>query len=248
LYTRKSDGKKCRLTLGEYPAMTLAEACRLSGRYRNDVRDSKDPAAERRDAKQAMTFAALAEQWLERRAKVKKRRSWPEDERMLRRNILPVIGSMKAEAVTKGDVLSLIHGIVDRGAQYQANRNLRLIHSIYRWGWDHDLVGSNPASRIAMPCEEVARSRVFSDAEISRFWTGILAAPMTRPVQLVLCLALLTGARINELAEARRIEFDLPSALWIIPGRRPLPGKKTEGGTKNKIDHVLPLSGLATGL
>ena len=68
---------------------------------------------------------------------------------------------------------------------------------------------------------------------------------MTRPVQIALELALLTGARISEVLEARKIEFDLTQSLWTIPGRRPPPRtKKPEGGTKNKLDHVLHLGDL----
>lgn len=247
LYTRMSDGKKCRLTLGEYPAMTLAEACRRAGRLRNEARDGKDPAAERREAKQALTFEGLAESWLERHAKLKKR-SWREDARNLRLNVLPAIGRMKAEAVTKADVLRLLHAIADRGATTQANRNLALVRAIYNWGLDHDLVPHNPALRIPAPCEEIERKRVLSDREIARFWTGLTASRSTRPVQLALCLSLLTGVRINEIAQARKSEFDLALGLWLIPGRRPLPGDKREGGTKNKRDHALPLSALAISL
>jgi integrase len=248
LYTRRSDGKKCRLTLGEYPALSLAEACRLAGRHRNEARDGRDPAAERREAKQAMTFQDLAERWLERHAKVKKR-SWPEDERMIRSNLLPALGLIKVDAVTKADVLRLVHAIMDRGASYQANRNLSLVRTIFNWGADHDLVQSNPALRIPMPAEEVERTRVLSHYEIPFFWSGIRSSPMTRPVQIALQLALGTGARINEILTARKAEFDLAESLWTIPGRRPLPWeKKPEGGTKNKLDHVLPLSGMAVEL
>jgi len=248
LYTRKSDSKKCRLTLGEYPVLSLAEACRLAGRHRSDARDGKDPAGERREAKQALTFETLAERWLERHAKIKKR-SWQEDERMLRSNLLPALGAMKAEAITKSDVLRVIHGIMDRGASYQANRNLALVRTVFNWGLDHDLITVNPALRIPMPAEEVQRTRVLSGDEIRRVWSNLKSFPVTRPVQIALALALVTGARIDEVAASRKSEFDLAERLWTIPGGRPLPRKnKPEGGTKNKLDHLLPLSGLAVGL
>jgi hypothetical protein len=158
LYTRRSDRKNCRLTLGEYPALPLAEACRLAGRYRNDAWDGKDPAHERRKTKEALTFEALAKAWLERHAKVKKR-SWAEDERMMQTNLLPPLGAKKAQAVTKADVISVIHKIVDRGARTQANRNLALIRTIFNWAIDHDFVETNPALRIPKPAEEIERAR-----------------------------------------------------------------------------------------
>jgi integrase len=244
LYTRKSDSKKCRLTLGEYPALSLSEACHLASRHRNEAWEGKDPAAERRKAKEALTFERLALLWLERHAKVKKR-SWAEDERMMRTNLLPTLGAKKAESIAKSDVVATIHKIMDRGACYQANRNLALLRTIFNWAIDHDLVETNPALRIPRPAEEIERMRVLSEAEIRQFFAMIGSAPMTRPVQIALELALLTGARISEILEARKSEFDLTQSLWTIPGRRPLPRvKKLEGGTKNKLDHVLPLGDL----
>ena len=230
LYTRKSDSKKCRLTLGEYPS-SLAEACRFAGRHRNEVRDAKDPACERREAKQALTFEILAERWLERHAKIKKR-SWQEDERMLRSNLLPALGAMKAEAITKSDVLRVIHGIMDRGASYQANRNLALVRTVFNWGLDHDLITVNPALRIPMPGEEIQRTRVLAGDEIRRFWSNLKSSPMTRPVQIALKLAFVTGARIDEVAASRKSEFDLAERLWTIPGRRSLPRKNSPEGVR----------------
>jgi integrase len=54
-----------------------------------------------------------------------------------------------------------------------------------------------------------------------------------RLVGLALRLALLTGVRAGEAAEARKSEFE--GATWLIPGSR----------TKNKHDHLIPLSPLA---
>ncbi len=248
LYTRRSDGKKCRLTLGEYPALSLAEACRLAGRHRNAARDGQDPATERREARQAMTFRDLAELWFERHAKVKKR-SWPEDERMIRCNLLPALGAIKADAVSKADVLRMVHAIMDRGAKYQANRNLSLVRTVFNWGLNHDLVQANPALRIPMPAEEAERTRVLAPNEIRLFWAGIPSSPMTRPIQIALQISLCTGMRIGEILTARKAELNLAESLWAIPGRRPLPWeKKPEGGTKNKLDHLLPLSATAAEL
>ena len=166
---------------------------------------------------------------------------------MIRSNLLPSLGAKKAEAIAKSDVIGTINTIMDRGACYQANRNLALVRTIFNWAIDHDLVETNPALRIPMPAEEIERARVMSESEIRRFFAMIGSAPMTRPLQIALEMALLTGARIGEILEARKSEFDLPMSLWTIPGRRPLPrAKKSEGGTKNKLDHVLPLGPLTT--
>ena len=242
LYTRKSDSKKCRLTLGEYPArcqrpVTLRAGTEMKrGRARTLPRN----AAKRRKHLPSRNSLCSG---LSGTPKVKKR-SWAEDERMMRTNLLPTFGDKKAKSIAKSDVVATIHKIIDRGACYQANRNLALLRTIFNWAIDHDLVETNPALRIPRPAEEIERVRVLSEA-IRQFLAMIGSTPMSRPVQIALELALLTGARISEVLEARKSEFDLTQSLWTIPGRRPLPrAKRLEGGTKNKLDHVLPLGDL----
>ena len=88
VYTRHSDGKKRQVSFGEYPGMTLKEARRLAGGLRNDVRGGADPASRVEAACSAITFERLAEDWLEKHAKIR-RRSWREDERHIRKDVLP---------------------------------------------------------------------------------------------------------------------------------------------------------------
>jgi integrase len=241
LYTRKSDGKKCRVTLGEYPAMGLAEARRTAGGYRNDVRTGADPAGDRRDDKLALTFAMLAAEWLERYAKVQKR-SWREDERMLSHDVLPAIGAMKAGKVSKADVVKLVNAVYDRGATYQANQVLGLVQRIFKWGVKRGQVQESPAALLDKPGQEQARTRCLSEVEIRSFWYGLDRAPMTPPLRLVFRLALLLGQRANEIALARKAEIDLEARLWAIPKERFMPKGRKTSGTKNKRDHLLPLT------
>ena len=55
---------------------------------------------------------------------------------------------------------------------------------------------------------------------------------------LVLRLALVTGQRIGEICGARKAEIDLGKAEWTVPVKR----------TKNRREHVVPLSPLAVDL
>ena len=83
----------------------------------------------------------------------------------MRTNLLPTLGAKKAESITKSDVVATIHKIMDRGARYQANRNLALLRTIFNWAIDHDLVETNPALRIPRPAEEIERARVLAEPE-----------------------------------------------------------------------------------
>ncbi len=238
LYTRAGDGKKRRLRLGEYPAMGLAKAKAEAQRQRAAAGEGKDPASAKQEARGAMTFERLAAAYLERHAKIKKR-SWAEDERMLGYDLLPALGHIRADAVTKREIIAVLdakaHG---DGAGHMANRLRSLVLTIYNWGVAEDLLSVNPAAGIKQRVDEDPRERALSDAEIKRFWLGLDDAVMTAGVRSVLRLALLTGQRVNEIAGAERSEFDMERGIWNIPGSR----------TKNKQPHAVPLSPLAASM
>jgi integrase len=81
--------------------------------------------------------------------------------------------------------------------------------------------------------KEAGNRRDVARSQIRLFWDGIIEPPVPRLVGLALRLALLTGVRVGEAAEARKSEFE--GATWLIPASR----------TKNKRDHLIPLSPLA---
>src|SRR5271166_1771984 len=73
LYRRKSDEKRCRVHLGCYPEMSLAQA-RMEARKRLvEVSSGSDPAATMRLKQEVATFAEMAGYWLEQYAKKRRK-------------------------------------------------------------------------------------------------------------------------------------------------------------------------------
>ena len=109
--------------------MTLADAHKAHAEAMKKVEQGIDPGAEavteRAEERQAPTVAVLADEYLEKWAKPRKR-SWREDERILQKDVLPEWGRRKAKDITRRDVIRLLDGIVDRGAGIMANRTLAL--------------------------------------------------------------------------------------------------------------------------
>ena len=73
-----------RMTLGPYPALSLADARQLARAALRDAAHGADPAGEKQAQRRAESFGELAELYLDKHAKVLKR-SWREDERTLSR-------------------------------------------------------------------------------------------------------------------------------------------------------------------
>jgi Arm DNA-binding domain len=124
----RARGVQRRLTLGNYPAVTLAAARKLARKAFAEVAEGRDPSVEKRERRgrgKADSFRAVAAEYLERHAK-RHKRSWREDERLINRELLPQWGTRRISEISKADVLKLIDATSDR-APIMANRLLALI-------------------------------------------------------------------------------------------------------------------------
>ena len=250
VYVYRLSGRLRRMTLGQYPALSLAKARAeaTSGKVARD--DGQDPAAaataERQAKRQAATVKELTEEYIARYA-MKSKKSWREDERLLNREVIPHLGRHRAVDVRRGDVIDLLEKIADR-APIVANRTLAVLRRAYNWAIEVDFSGieSSPCFRVRAPAKEHSKDRVLNSAEIKAVWAALgqdREAPLpsgwpSRPTRLALKLALVTGQRINEIAGAHIDEFDFQSGWWTIPASR----------AKNDFAHRVPLTGLALEL
>jgi integrase len=230
MYRVKGDPKKRRLTLDSYPAMTLATAREKALETSLAAKRGQDPAAEKQGHREASSFTSLAEQYLEKHAK-RKKRSWREDARVIEKELLPKWGGRKACDIRRHDVHALLDGIVDRGSNIQANRTLALVRKIFNWGLGRSIVDHNPCLKIEAPARENQRQRVLSENELRTIWQAFDELGPT--MSAMFKLRLLTAQRGGEVASMRWRDVDLGSgSSWTIPPQ----------SSKNGLAHHVPLS------
>src|SRR5213593_2798922 len=164
-------GRLRRLTLGNHPPLSLADARDLAHEALRSVRLGADPAAEKKQERAAETFADLAAQYIELYAKMRKK-TWREDDRIIKNKLNPAFGKVRAKDVTRADVRLLLETIAAR-APIEANRTLAVCRKMYNWAISRDLLESNPCARISAPGEEHRRERVLSDNEIRTIWKDL---------------------------------------------------------------------------
>jgi len=236
------ESKKRRLTIGVYSKISLAEANRKYAEAREMVAKGVDPGsktvAERQEERKAPTVETLATEYLEKWARPRKR-SWREDERILKKDVIPEWGRRKAREITKRDVIRLLDGIVDRGAGIMANRTLATIRKMFNFAVSRDIVPVSPCLAVRSPAQEQRRDRVLTTDEIHAFWHALEEAKMmAEGTKLALKLQLVTGQRKAEIVTAAWDEIDLTDKWWTIPPEK----------AKNKMAHRVPLSPLALEL
>ncbi|MCM2505787.1 tyrosine-type recombinase/integrase [Aureimonas altamirensis] len=237
IYTAEGDGEKRRVTLGRHPALTLEKARRKALDLAAAVADGGDPASDKRASREAMTFADLAGLYVERYAK-RNKKSWEQDDRLLRVEVLPVIGKKKMTAVTKRDVLDIIEAKAEAGFLVQSNRLLALLRKLGNWAVAEDYIAASPAAGVKPRSKPVSRDRVLSEDEVAAIWKALPGAALRGVTRDVFRLLLLTGQRSGEVSGMRRSEVDVDAALWTIPAAR----------TKNGRAHTVPLSPAAMEL
>ena len=239
IFLYRFQGTSRRMTFGNYPETSLADAHAAHAKSRQLLEQGNDPATVEQDAKEesrrSPSIKRLAAEYIGKYAKPRKR-SWKEDERILNKDVVPRWGKRKAQDITRRDIILLLDEIVDRGALIQANRTLATIRKMYSFAMGRGILESSPCVAIPAPSKENRRDRVLNETEIKTFWNKLSTAKMEKYTALALKLQLITAQRKGEVAGAEWKDFDLKNGWWTIPANK----------AKNGFPHRVPLSSLAT--
>ena len=235
----RANGAPKKFTLGPYPAVDLATARRRAQEALGRVAGGEDPAA----SKQASRAAAGAERranedrvehvvdlFVERYAKIKTR-DWRNTERMLKVDVVGRWDGRHLSQITRADVHEMLDAIaIERKKPIQANRVFAQFRKLCGWAVSKDIIQRSPCDGVTAPSRESRRDRVLTEDEVKLAWAAF--STIGWPFGPVAKLLLLTGMRRDEVAEGRWSEIDLRAKTWTLPGAR----------TKNKRDHIIPLS------
>jgi len=235
---RDHQGKSARETIGKYPDIGLSAARARADDMRKRVANGQPPVERAGD-----TFEVVAARYVNEYA-LRNKRSGDRDARNLALHVLPRWKDRPLSAIKRADIIELVEGIVTSGKPTLANRIQSLVSGVFSYALDAGIGESNPCYRLRRRGVENVGRRVLSDAELRLFWRGIVSpsSRVTERIGLGLQLALLTGARIGEIAGIRRDELhhinDANRAACIISGSR----TKRHRRDKPAPDHLIPLA------
>jgi integrase len=170
LVKTRINGRQRVLTIGRHgrgawgPETARREAIRLLGM----IRDGRDPAADRDQNKAAPDLTALSERYMTEYGRThKKARTIVEDERLLKKHILPALGRCKARDIGRAEAARFHAGL--RDTPVAANRALALLSAMFGWA---EKVGERPDG--TNPCRHIerypekGRERMLTPAELAR--------------------------------------------------------------------------------
>jgi integrase len=233
------NGKRERLMLGSYPVVELDEARTAGLDALRAVKNGRNPAAEKRAAKEAQpsadTVRAVTKLYVERYAK-RNNRSWRETERIFKMYVVPVWKDRPLADIRRPDVVSLLDGVEDNNGPVMSDAVLAQVRKLFNWALDRGIIDATPIARVQRRTKpkERMRKRWLPDAEIKAVWFA--ANNLGYPFGPFVKMLLLTGQRRSEVAGMRWDEIS--NDVWTIPATK----------TKNKEDHEVPLSPAAVQL
>jgi integrase len=226
IYSR--DGKRFLLKLGEYPAMSLAQARLARQRVRLDVQDGHHVAAERTTAKRErleageQTVEAMTRQW--HAANARDRWSANYARQMMQRlevHAFPAIGAKPIAAVTRPDIIALLERCKARSGAFQADHvRQHLVKAFDDW-LDRELIEANPADRLAgrtATPDKQPQPAVLTIEAAREVLAKVEASDASVSMKLFHRFLALTGLRSTEVREAQWAEFH--GDTWRIPAGR----------------------------
>ncbi len=243
-------GKRRKMGLGPYPDVTLERARDKAQEARSKVADRTDPVAARDESEAAQraaraaeanrhTIRTLFELW--HRKEVSKSRSdaGAEIRRAIEKDVLPVIGDMFADQVTRRHVMEVLDNVKDRGVKRYANQLLQYLRQMFRFGAMREIVTGDPTFGIRkkdVGGAEAPRERFLSEDEIRELAEKLPAAALPAPSEVAVWTMLATLCRVGEISRVRKADVDLKAGIWTIPAMH----------AKNRKEHIIHLSAFAT--
>ncbi|HCM6240036.1 TPA: tyrosine-type recombinase/integrase [Klebsiella pneumoniae] len=239
-YQRPGSSSRTNLSLGSYPALTLAAARQIRDQHLTTLAQGMDPQqqqeqeSEQRQIELDSIFSTVAANWFQIKS-----RSVTEDYakdiwRSLDKDVLPAIGAIPVQEIKARTIVEALEPIKARGALETVRRLVQRINEIMIYAVNTGLIDANPASGVGMAFEKPKKQNMptLRPEELPKLIRSLVMSNLSVTTRCLIEWQLLTLVRPSEASGARWVEIDLNAKLWTIPAER----------MKAKREHIVPLS------
>ncbi|TBN45908.1 integrase arm-type DNA-binding domain-containing protein [Pseudomonas sp. BGI-2] len=234
------DGKQSHISLGTIDKVTLAQARQLASEARQLVAQGRHPGLERKVVRaqaaisRANTFKSLALEWHQHKSSRWSVGYAGDVMEAFKLDIFPQVGSLPLTDIKPMQWLQVFRRIESRGALEKLRKVRQRCQEVYRFAIATGRAEYNPIADIggALQAPTSRHYPFLPIAEIPELIRSIKACPGHDVVKIATRLLILTGVRTAELRGAPWSEFDLDTALWLVPAAR----------MKMRRAHLVPLS------
>ncbi len=242
------EGKESSMSLGEYPAIGLADARSLRDEMKAKLARGIHPVKERKQAREEKTkkitntFDAIAAEYLKERLVNTTERYKEQFKDSLAKDISPVIGGKDVRDITSADVLNILKNTTARvrsqknhgTGEVTAIQNRKFIGAVMRYAIATLRAENDPtyAVRDVIARPEVEHARPLSKEEKKKARTNLNTYRGTETVKNAGFILLYTMLRTIEI---RRMQWS-----WVDFDERIINFPKS--AMKKNREHILPMS------
>lgn len=263
---RTQDGKGRRVVIGDYPAMSLADAriraaevhadartgnvvvgVRLAKQMQRAQRSLEELEQERLEAEaKARSFTVLSEKWLTLYQPTVVESTYNKARLIVRDYLQPVIGAHDMATLSRLDVAPIIKSMGERVPSL-AGRVPWVVNQVVEYAISHRLRPEYTELNLRSVTRKLPKGgkqpAVVNEVDLAKLMRAIQGYE-NYVVRNALMLCAWTAHRPGIIATARWSEIDLDRAEWIVPGIEE--GKfKGDGTPRNRmkmgVEHVVSL-------
>lgn len=226
--------------MGNYPDMSLSEACKRARAERVQIDNGKDPAAEKKvekaRAREAMTVNALCDDYVEKRFQSLAKNSVQVYAGLIDKVVRPRLGSLEVASVASADIVSMIETC--ERPWTVCDTLLVVCRTIFAHAIGRRQINVNPAVGIDLKAilgpRPPKRKRVMLQRDELEKLLPSIDELIGRQNGLMFRVLLSTCVRTIELVTARKSLIDLELGSWRV----------LSDSTKTKQEFLVPLAPL----
>lgn len=227
-YKFHHDGKRDKVTIGQYPAIGIKDARDEHERLRAIVAKGENPkavkAAQEEKQQEAesrnVSFEAYARKWVAETLYYRSATYRAQMLRWLESFVFPAIGAKVLTEVKPKDILVIIDRLRDTPTTADGVRSV--VQRIYGYAIRNLVAESNPAMMVRGAIDVPPRThhKHLREKELAEFWRALPRQGAHFGTLAATKLLFYTMVRKSELIRARWPEFDLEACVWDIPADR----------------------------
>lgn len=209
-------GRKFCLNIGSWPEISINDARQIVSEYKLMIARGKNPATEKQKAKSEQSFEEYSREYSKIARQSKKEKTAHDEQYMIDKSLLPVLGKLKLSSITTKDVALLHAKEKERTSACTANHLLALLRTMLNKAVRWELITKNPCDGVTKFHEGPLRERYLARDEIPRFMKAMAEENDTLSKAAMLLL-LFTGCRKTEILSLKWSQVHLDEGRIYLP-------------------------------